>query len=66
MKTKKIINEKQKQNKNETADLSPNISMHVSCRLKNYFHQVMSDSFATPRTIACQAPLSVGFSRQEY
>ena len=22
--------------------------------------------FATPRTIACQAPLSIGFSRQEY
>ena len=22
--------------------------------------------FATPRTIACQAPLSMGFSRQEY
>ena len=28
---KKIINEKQKQKKNETADLGPNISMHVSC-----------------------------------
>ena len=26
----------------------------------------MSDSFATPRTIACQAPLSMEFSRQEY
>ena len=26
----------------------------------------MSDSFATPWTVACQAPLSVGFSRQEY
>ena len=26
----------------------------------------MSDSFATPWTMACQAPLSVGFSRQEY
>ena len=22
--------------------------------------------FATPRTVACQAPLSMGFSRQEY
>ena len=29
-------------------------------------HSVMSDSFATPRTVACQAPLSMGFSRQEY
>ena len=26
----------------------------------------MSDSFATPRTVAFQAPLSVGFYRQEY
>ena len=27
---------------------------------------VMSDSFAAPRTIACQVPLTIGFSRQEY
>ena len=27
---------------------------------------VMSDSFATSRTVARQAPLSMGFSRQEY
>ena len=26
----------------------------------------MSDSFATPWAIACQAPLYIGFSRQEY
>ena len=26
----------------------------------------MSESFATPWTIACQAPLYIGFSRQEY
>ena len=26
----------------------------------------MSDSFATPRTAALQAPLSMGFPRQEY
>ena len=26
----------------------------------------MSDSSATPRTVACQAPLSVGFLKQEY
>ena len=26
----------------------------------------MSDSFATPWTIACQAPSSMGFPRQEY
>ena len=26
----------------------------------------MSDSFVTPRTVACQAPLSMEFPRQEY
>ena len=26
----------------------------------------MSDSFVTPQTVACQAPLSMGFPRQEY
>ena len=26
----------------------------------------MSDSFVTPWTVACQAPLSIGFSKQEY
>ena len=26
----------------------------------------MSDSFVTPWTVACQAPLSMGFPRQEY
>ena len=26
----------------------------------------MSNSSVTPRTVACQAPLSMGFSRQEY
>ena len=29
-------------------------------------HSVMSDSFATPWSVAPQAPLSMGFSRQEY
>ena len=28
--------------------------------------QVISYSFVTPRTVACQAPLSMGFPRQEY
>ena len=27
---------------------------------------VLSDTFATPWTVACQAPLSMGFYRQEY
>ena len=26
----------------------------------------MSNSFATPQTVACQAPLSMGFPRHEY
>ena len=26
----------------------------------------MSDSLVTPLTLACQAPLSMGFTRQEY
>ena len=26
----------------------------------------MSESFVTPWTVACQAPLSMGFSNQEY
>ena len=29
-------------------------------------HCIVSDSYVTPRTVAHQAPLSVGFSRQEY
>ena len=29
-------------------------------------HSVVSDSFETSWTIACQSPLSMGFSRQEY
>ena len=29
-------------------------------------HSVVSDSFAIPRTVAHQAPLSVEFSKQEY
>ena len=41
--------------------LSPE-SMHVACILS---HSVVSDSFATPWTVAHQAPLSMGFSKQE-
>ena len=33
---------------------------------KGESHSVMSDSFATPWTVAHHAPLPVGFSRQEY
>ena len=31
-----------------------------------FIHSVMSDSFWTPWTVACPAPLSMGFSRQEH
>ena len=35
------------------------VRVRVSCH-------VMSDSLATTCTVACQAPLSLGFPRQEY
>ena len=31
-----------------------------------FSHQVMSNSFLTPWTVVCQAPLSMGFPKQEY
>ena len=31
-----------------------------------FSHQVMSDSFVILSSTACQAPLSMGFSREEY
>ena len=31
-----------------------------------FSRSVVSDSFATPWTVACPAPLSMGFPRQEY
>ena len=34
--------------------------------LSLFSHSVASDSFATPWTVARQAPLSMGFPRQEY
>ena len=41
--------------------LGPVLVLH--CRLVSL---VLSNSFATPCTAALQAPLSMGFSRQEY
>ena len=38
----------------------------VYARVCSFSHSVVSNSFATPWTIAHQAPLSIGFSRQEY
>ena len=35
------------------------------CESVSVSHSIMSDS-ATPWTVACRAPLSMGFSRQEY
>ena len=41
--------------------------LHVTgFHLYGVSHSVVSDSFATPWTVAHQAPLSMGFSRQEY
>ena len=31
-----------------------------------FSRSVVSDSFVTPWTVACKAPLSVGFSRQDW
>ena len=36
------------------------------CLLLLFSCSVVSDSFATPWTVACQAPLPMEFSRQEY
>ena len=37
----------------------------MKCDAHVHLCSVVSDS-ATPWTVACQAPLSIGFSRQEY
>ena len=39
---------------------------NVKLMLLLFSHQVVSNSFETPRTIVHQAPLSMGFPRQEY
>ena len=38
-------------------------SLKVSVKLKSC-HELTSDSFVTPWTVACRAPLSMGFSKQ--
>ena len=43
-----------------------NMCISVCYILLLFSCSVMSDSFVTPWTVACQAPLSVGFLRQEY
>ena len=43
---------------------APHGSSHVlACMLSHFSHVQL---YATPWTVACQAPLSIGFSRQEY
>ena len=43
------------------------LSSRVPCAIQLLFScSVMSDSFANPWTVSCQAPLAMGFSRQEY
>ena len=41
-----------------------NLTLLPACLL--FSCSVVSDSFAAPWTVACQAPLSMGFSRQGY
>ena len=40
--------------------------MYLGCVCVYLSHQVMSDSFATLQNVAHQAPLSMGFFRQEH
>ena len=40
--------------------------LQIVCVLHVFSHSVMSDSSSTPWTVACQAPVSIGFPRQEY
>ena len=40
--------------------------MYLGCVCVYLSHRVMSDSFATLRTVTHQAPLSTGFFRQEH
>ena len=41
------------------------ICIHIFIRVCLLSHSVLSDSFVTPWTVACQSPLSMRFSRQE-
>ena len=45
---------------------NPGILIFDQLFMQMFIHQVVSDSFVIPWTIAHQAPLSVGFSRREY
>ena len=56
------------ENKLENVLLSGSICVRlfVSFLLLLFSHYVVSNSFGTPWTVACQVPLSMGFPRQEY
>ena len=47
------------------SEIYVNETLQAMC-VKSLRHSVMSDSFATPWTVAHQAPLSTRFPRQEY
>ena len=48
--------------RNEGKAETPVLSSELNCVLSR---SVVSDSFSSPRTVAHQAPLSMGFSRRE-
>ena len=43
-----------------------NFFFYIAYNIKIISSSVVSDSFATPWTVACQASLSMEFSRQQY
>ena len=49
-----------------SVSLLPNLRYKTASSMFVLCSSVMSYSFATPWTVACQAPLSMEFSRQEY
>ena len=44
----------------------PRKKFHFPLKVLMFRRSVLSDSYVTPWTVACQAPLVMGFSRQEY
>ena len=47
-------------------DTEPTSVTHAWKKFLLFSCSVMSNSYVTPWTVSCQAPLSMGFSRQEY
>ena len=48
-----------------SVSLLPNLSCKTASNMFVLCSSVRSDSFVTPGTVTCQAPLSMEFSRQE-